>query len=46
MQKEARSQRMMEEDKDVFISTNIEASNIMPLQTFPCPPKEPKLTVV
>ena len=44
LRKEARSRRKMEEDDDVFISTNVEAAGMMPSFALGEHPEEPDLT--
>ena len=44
LRKEARSKRKMEEDDDVFISTNVESSGMMPSDNLRQHPEEPDLT--
>ena len=43
LRKEARSRRVVEEDDDVFITTNVEAAGVVPSSTFAPPPTEPDL---
>lgn len=46
LRKEARSKRKMEEDDDVFISTNVEAAGMVPSFSLSEHPVEPDLTGV
>lgn len=44
LRKEARSRRKMEEDDDVFVSTNVEAAGMIPSFSLSEHPEEPDLT--